>query len=146
MNQVRAGTVISYIQTALNVLITLFYTPVMIRLLGGSEYGLYNTVSSVIAMVALLNLGFGSTYVKYYSRYSVVGDKQAVFRLNGMFMCVFAGIAMLAATCGMFLSNHLSFVFSAGLTATEYEIAKKLMRGRDRIAAERGGSNSSVFS
>lgn len=26
------------------------------------------------------------------------------------------------------------------------EIAKKLMRGRDRIAAERGGSNSSVFS
>ncbi len=30
--------------------------------------------------------------------------------------------------------------------AKAQEIAKKLMRGRDRIAAERGGSNSSVFS
>ena len=30
--------------------------------------------------------------------------------------------------------------------AKAQEIARKLMRGRDRIAAERGGSNSSVFS
>lgn len=30
--------------------------------------------------------------------------------------------------------------------AKAQEIAKKLMRGRDRIAAEKGGSNSSVFS
>ena len=127
MNQVRMGTVISYIQTALNVLVTLFYTPVMIRLLGSSEYGLYNTVSSVIAMIALLNLGFGSTYVKYYLRYKLKEDSTAVSRLNGMFLCIFLVIALIAAVCGIVISNHLHLVFSGGLTAGEYIIAKRLM-------------------
>ena len=127
VNQIKIGGLLSYLQTGLNAIITLVYTPIMIRLLGSSEYGLYNTVSSVISIIALLNLGFSSTYIRFYTRYDAVHDKQSVGKLNGMFLCIFAGIAAAAAVCGIFLSNHLFVVFSEGLTEAEYATAKILL-------------------
>ena len=51
MNQLKAGSVLSYLQMAVGVIIGVIYTPVMIRLLGKSEYGLYNTVASTISVL-----------------------------------------------------------------------------------------------
>ena len=39
INQLKAGAIISYLQMAIQILIGLVYTPVMIRLLGQSEFG-----------------------------------------------------------------------------------------------------------
>ncbi len=109
-----------------SILITLFYTPVMIRLMGNSEYGLYNTVSSLISIIALLNLGFGSSYIRYYSDLKSKNDSYGIYRLNGMFLLIFSFISIIVIVCGSFLINNLKLVFSAGLTSEEYEIAKKL--------------------
>ena len=54
---------------AIQILIGLVYTPVMIRLLGQSEYGLYNAVASTISMLSVLRLGFNNSYIRYYSIY-----------------------------------------------------------------------------
>ena len=70
-NQLRWGSILSYAQMGLSVLIGLLYTPVMLRLLGSSEYGLYNTVASTISMLGLLNLGFNSGYIRYFAKYRV---------------------------------------------------------------------------
>jgi O-antigen/teichoic acid export membrane protein len=48
-NQLKAGVVLSYITTAVSIIIQLSYMPVMIRLLGQSEYGLYSLVSGVVS-------------------------------------------------------------------------------------------------
>ena len=126
MSQIKKGTVLSYVQMALSVIITLFYTPVMIRLMGNSEYGLYNTVSSVISIIALVNLGFGSSYIKYYSQLKVKKDTEGIYKLNGMFLCIFLFVALIVFVCGGFLVNNLELVFSDGLTSLEYIVAKKL--------------------
>ena len=76
-SQIKLGALISYLQMALGIVVGLVYTPVMIRLLGKSEYGLYNTVSSVISMLSLLNLGFNSGYIRYYSKYTKEDDNMA---------------------------------------------------------------------
>ena len=48
MDQKKAGVLLSYGQTVLSTLISLVYTPVMLRLLGQSEYGLYiKTVNGI---------------------------------------------------------------------------------------------------
>ena len=65
INQIKIGAVLSYLQIGLSVVISLIYTPVMLRLLGQSEYGLYSTVSSTIAMLSILSLGFNSSYIRY---------------------------------------------------------------------------------
>ena len=67
--QIKMGALLSYFQMFMNVVIGLVYTPVMLRLLGQTEYGLYNTVSSTISMLAVLNLGFNGSYIRYYEKY-----------------------------------------------------------------------------
>ena len=126
-NQIKLGTVLSYVQMALNVLIGLIYTPVMIRLLGKSEYGLYNTVASAISALSVLSLGFNSGYIRYYAKYKLKNDTEAIERLNGLFLLIFMIIGAVALTCGTFLVHNLELVFADGLTVKEYEIAGVLM-------------------
>ena len=127
INQLKAGALLSYLQLAITVLVGLLYTPIMIRLLGQSEYGLYNTVSSTIAMLGILSLGLNSGYIRYYSRYKSSGDEQSVSVLNGTFMFVFCIIGAIALVAGGVLTYNLDLVFKSGLTVEEYEIAEVLM-------------------
>ena len=48
----------------------------MLRLLGKSEYGLYNLVSSIVSYLGLLSFGFGSAYMRYFSIYKVNNDRE----------------------------------------------------------------------
>lgn len=127
VNQLKIGSILSYAQMALSVLIGLVYTPIMLRLLGQSEYGLYNTVASTVSMLAVLNLGFSSSYIRYFSNYKTQNNTNAIYRLNGLFIIIFSIIGAVALLCGLFLSFNLEFVFDEGLTASEYGTARILM-------------------
>ena len=127
MNQRKAGALLQYSQMALNIVIGLLYTPIMIRLLGTSEYGLYNTVSSTISTLSILSLGFNSSYIRYYSRYKADDDEVSIARLNGLFIIIFTLIGLIALICGLFLAMNLDIIFSNGLTEKEYGIARILM-------------------
>ena len=88
INQLKAGTILSYLQMMIQVFIGLAYTPIMIRLLGQSEYGLYNTVSSTIAMLSVLRLGFNNSYIRYYAIYKKNNDTNSIETLNGLFILI----------------------------------------------------------
>ncbi|WP_395549350.1 MULTISPECIES: lipopolysaccharide biosynthesis protein [unclassified Lacrimispora] len=126
-SQLKIGAVLSYIQMGLGVVIGLVYTPLMTNMLGQSEYGLYNTVSSTISMLSVLNLGFNSSYIRYYAKYKEENDDNSIHKLNGMFFLIFCVIGVVAFICGVFMAMHLEFVFAEGLTRKEYSIAKILM-------------------
>lgn len=128
INQLKAGVILSYVQMAVSIVVGIFYTPVMLQLLGKSEYGLYSTVSAAISMLSLLNLGFSSSYVRYYSQYKAKEDARSIDKLNGLFILIFGVIALIALFGGLFLSSHLEWVFDEGLTDAEYRIAAVLMR------------------
>ncbi|MCI6244277.1 MAG: oligosaccharide flippase family protein, partial [Eubacterium sp.] len=123
----KAGAVLSYAQIALNAVASLIYTPIMIRLLGQNEYGLYGTVFSFIGLLDLLNLGFSSSYIKFYSGYKVKNEQGKINSFNSLFFLVFTVIAFLALVIGIFFSFNLSFVFDKGLTEQEYAKAKIMM-------------------
>ena len=127
INQLKLGSLLSYGQTLLSILIGILYTPVMIRLLGQSEYGLYNTVSSTIAMLTVLSLGFNSSYIRYYAQYKQKKDQVAINRLNGLFMLIFLIIGTVALVCGLILTGNLEWIFAEGLTPEEYQKARVLM-------------------
>ncbi len=127
INQLKVGSILSYLQMGLSIVVGMIYTPLMLRLLGKSEYGLYNTVSSTISMLSLLSLGFNTSYIKYYSKYKVQEDKEAIANLNGLFLTIFLVIGGVALACGSFLTANLKLVFGNGLTLAEYDIAKALM-------------------
>ncbi len=108
----------------LNVIIQLVYTPVMIRLLGKNEYGLYSTVASAISMLSILSLGFNSGYIRYYSLYKKRNETTEIYKLNGLFISIFLLIGLIGLFCGLFIAFHLSLVFDEGLTMQEYKKAR----------------------
>ena len=127
INQLKAGSIISYLQMGLSIIIGMLYTPIMIRLLGDSEYGLYNTVASTISILSLLSMGFNSGYIRYYAKYKKNEEYDKINSLNGMFLLIFLIIGAIALVCGTFLTLNLELVFDEGLTLKEYEIARVLM-------------------
>lgn len=127
INQIKIGSIISYLQIAAGIVIGLLYTPWMIRLLGDSEYGLYNTAVSTISMLSVLSLGFNSGYIRFFSKYRKENNNEKIASLNGMFLLIFLVIGLIALISGLFLSANLHFVFDQGLTDGEFELARNLM-------------------
>lgn len=127
LNQRKIGSILSYIQMAVSIVLSIVYTPVMLRLLGESEYGLYNIASSTISMMSILNLGFNSGYIRYYSKYKRSNDTESLKKLNGLFLLLFTIIGTIVLVCGLILTSNLRAIFDSGLTEGEYAIAKVLM-------------------
>jgi O-antigen/teichoic acid export membrane protein len=126
-NQIKAGAVLSYVNLALSSLIPFFYTPVMLRMLGEAEYGLYSLSNSVISYLSLLSFGFGGTIVRYISMYRAKNDRKKVEETFGFFLLLYCGIAILVFLCGIGLANHADIIFKKGLTNEEISKIKILM-------------------
>jgi O-antigen/teichoic acid export membrane protein len=127
VNQLKAGVILSYSSMILGYIIAIIYTPIMLRLLGQSEYGLYNLVSSVVSYLGLLSFGFGSAYVRFYSRYKVEDSEQEIAKLNGMFLIIFSIIGAIALLAGLVLVTNTERIFGAKLLPHEMKTAKTLM-------------------
>lgn len=125
--QRKIGVVLSYTSEIIKILTSLIYTPIMLRLLGQSEYGLYQLVHSVVAYLSLLSLGFTASYVRFFSRYKAKGQEEQISRLNGMFLTVFLVIAGIAVLCGSIMTVNIEGIFKSGLTVDEYKTARILM-------------------
>ncbi len=127
INQRKAGVILTYVGEAIKILTGLVYTPIMLRLLGQSEYGLYQLVFSVVSYLSLLSLGFGSAYMRFYSRYKAQNDQVGIARLNGMFMAIFCAMSAICVLCGTVMVRNAGAIFGDGLTPAELEKAKVLM-------------------
>ena len=93
INQLKIGAILSYIILGLELIVGLVYTPMLTKLLGQAEYGLYSLVSSVISYLTVLDMGFGSSIVVYTSRYRAKNQKDEEKKLHGMFFIIYLIIA-----------------------------------------------------
>ena len=127
MDQKKVSVLLSYAQTVLSTLISLAYTPIMLRLLGQSEYGLYTLVNGFISNLSLMSFGLGSAYVRYFTRYEASDGEDGVAKINGMFMIIFLVIGAMSLFVGSILVANVHNIFAAKLTAAEIETARILM-------------------
>lgn len=118
-NELRAGAMLSYINLIISSIIPFFYTPIMLKVLGQAEYGLYSLSSSVIGYLSLLSFGFGSTIIRYITMYRAAGEKKKEEETFGFFLLLYCGIAALVMICGVVLANNVEFIFHRGLTGKE---------------------------
>ena len=66
-NERKKGAVLSYVSIFINMLITLLYTPFMLKTIGQSEYGLYSMVSSIMQYLTVFDFGFGNAIIVFAS-------------------------------------------------------------------------------
>ena len=126
-NQRKTGATLSYIYIILNSAISILYTPLMLKLMGQSEYGLYTLVASVIAYLSVLDMGFGNAIIRYTAKYRTLNDKEGEYRLNGMFLVLYTIIGIVAFCIGFVLYKKVDVIFGASLTQAELGTAKVLM-------------------
>jgi len=127
MNQRTAGIALSYATLGVQVVVMLAYTPFVLRILGQEEFGLYQLVQSVIASLGMLSLGFSGAYVRFFTRFSVAGDREGMASLNGMFMTVFLCMGAVALAVGAVLACHAPKLLHASATSQELHTARALI-------------------
>ncbi len=124
VNEVKAGAVLSYASIFINIIIGLIYTPIMLRLLGQSEYGLFSLIGSLVGYLTILDLGLGNAIIRYTARNRVIGDDEAEARLNGMFVALYCVIGLLTVAIGAVLYLNLDNMFGPTLSVLELQKAK----------------------
>ena len=126
-NQLKMGAILSYINILAGLIVGLGYTPVMIRLLGQSEYGLYSLIGSLVAYLSVLDMGLGNTIIRYVSRNRAIGDKKSESELNGLFLLIYSVIGLITLIVGSILYFNVDNMFEATLSADQIERAKIMM-------------------
>ncbi len=126
-NQLKIGAILSYVNILAGLIVGLGYTPVMIRLLGQSEFGLYSLIGSLVAYLSVLDMGLGNTIVRYVSRNRAIGDKKSESELNGLFLAIYSVIGLITLIVGSILYFNVDNMFGATLSADQIERAKIMM-------------------
>lgn len=113
----KIGSAISMVNMAISLVVGLVYTPLLIRSLGDSEYGVYTLAMSLIAYLSVLDLGLGNALVRYTARVRAQGKEEK--NLIGMFLLFYSAIAVIAAIIGVILSINMKSFFSTSFTEFE---------------------------
>ena len=127
-SQLRAGVLLTYLNIGLGSLIPVFYTPVMLRILGQSEYGLYSLANSVVGYLSLLTFGLGSTIVRYVAKYRAEGNKEEEEKVIGLFILIYSVLAVFVLIGGAVLAGNVETIFHRGLTDAEISKITILIR------------------
>lgn len=127
VNEIKVGAILSYIIIGLNILVGLIYTPLLVRMLGQSEYGLYSMVASIVAYLTILDFGFGNAIIIYTARYRQNNQKEDEQRLHGMFLIIYIIIGILSVLIGMLLYFYAENMFGKSMEISEIETVKKLI-------------------
>ncbi len=125
-NQLKAGAVISYLNLLIGNIIPFIYTPIMLRLLGQAEYGLYGIANSIMGYIGLLNFGIGGTIVRYLSKYRAEGDREQEARVAGLFLKIYSVVCGLILIAGFVFAANVE-VYGRSLSDQEVETLRVLV-------------------
>lgn len=127
VNQLKAGAILAYISLFVGNIVSILYTPIMIRMLGQSEYGTLNLAMSTVSYLNLFSFGIGTSYMKYNSKYRANGDKEGEYKLNGIYFLIFSVISIIVFIVGLIITFNVNYIFKDSLTPHEISKIKILM-------------------
>lgn len=126
-NELKSGAILSYMSLFLGTFIQILYTPIMLRLLGQSEYGLFTLANSVIGYLGVLDLGLGNAIVRYTAKYRALDDKEGEYNLNGMLVIAYSIISIIVIIAGSIIITNAQSIFSNSLSMQEQRTIKTLI-------------------
>lgn len=118
-NQLCIGIILSYINMIVGNMIPIIYTPIMLSLLGKSEYGLYKLSSNVTSYLVLISLGIGSSVVRYLIDARIHKGEEEEEKVFGLFMIIFQVIAVVSFIAGIWLTFNIQIWYGNSLDIQE---------------------------
>lgn len=128
IGQLKAGVLLSYASQIIQILITVFYTPVMLRLMGQGDYGLYQIVFSAVSFLSLMTFGFSGSYVRFFALSEAKDNPhEEIARLNGTFMLIFGALGSIVLILGIMMAANTEVVLGGKMNEAELARAGILM-------------------
>lgn len=125
-SELKIGSILSVLSIILSSLISIFYTPMYMKYLGTTDYGINSLVQSIMGYIGMLNLGLGSAMVRYTVRYRTEGKIEEEKSLNGMFLVIFSVIMLVSIFIGIYIYYALPNMFAEKFTVEELIKTKKV--------------------
>ena len=121
---IAKGAIISYVSIFLNIAISFFYTPWMIRQIGVSDYGLFTLILSFISYF-IMDFGLSSAIQRFIAKYRAEGDEEKVSKMLGITTRVYLYIDLVILLVLAVIYFFIAEIFT-GLTPEEIEKLKIL--------------------
>lgn len=125
-NELKIGSILSITSIILGSLVQIFYTPMYMKYLGTTDYGINSLVQSIMGYIGMLNLGLGSAIVRYTVRYRAEGKIEEEKSLNGMFLIIFTSIMLVSILIGAYIYYILPELFAEKFTLEELIKTRKV--------------------
>lgn len=125
--QKKIGVLLSYVNILLNIVSNLVYTPIMLKILGVNEYGIYTLSSSFVNYFSLLYVSLSSSYLKMYFSYKKKNDIESIYNLNGLFLLLFTILGLIVFIVIYISSNNVEYIFGDKLSVEEYDTIRILL-------------------
>lgn len=126
MNQRKAGALLSYVSLVVRNGVSLLFLPYMVRMLGQSQYGLYQLVGSLAAYLSVLDFGLSTTVARYVARHRAHGDEEGQQSFISLILVIYALLAALVVAAGLLAYRVLPSLFRASLTPSEIGQARTM--------------------
>lgn len=120
------GAAMSYVVIFVQLLTGLFYTPIILKTLGQSEYGIYSLVLSCMGYLTIFDTGMHAAFVRFYVQEK---EKKAegLPGLNGLFLKIFLALAVSAVLLGALLGVFSQKIFGTNIKPGEYLILNRCL-------------------
>lgn len=116
-SQLKIGVILNYINLFLGSLIPFFYTPIMLRLLGQEEYGLYKLSGSITSYLSLLSLGLGAAITRYLIKARTESGEEEEQKILGLFVLIFRCISMITLIIGVLMAICIDNWYQSSLSS-----------------------------
>ena len=123
--KIASGAIWSIAYNLLNALYGFVAIPILINYFGKAEYGLIGLAQSVNVYIQLMDMGFNSTNVRFFSVWLEKHDCERVNKLFGTSISFYSVIGLLNAVILVVVSLFASSIFN--VTAEQSEIIRHLL-------------------
>ena len=121
------GAMLSYGSIIISFIAGFVATPIIIRCLGKSEYGVYTLVASLCAYLNIIEQGLADTVVKYFIKFKVEKALEKEQHFCAVILLVNAVLSVLICLIGSVLYVRMPNIYSSTMSVEEISIAQKLL-------------------
>ena len=126
INQVKIGMILSYLLIICNALYGFVITPYIVGRLGEAEYGVYKSIGALASSLLVLDIGLGSTVMRYLAKYKADKEEDKIPGFLGMGVIQAFCICALIAVVSIGIFFTIKPTYSATFTNEQIKKAQML--------------------
>lgn len=117
--QRTVGVIMSYVFLGINSVIGFILNPIMLRFLGETDFGVYQTIATFSNYLLIINFGLGTVITRYVSFYIGKDDKKSKENFLFLSLGITALFGIIIGLAAFGLSTQISSIYKNTLDASQ---------------------------